>query len=172
MEGGVDWLGMGLLIAGIGGLQLFLEQGEQEDWFESRYILMVFIISVVSIIGFIWRELTVKNPIVDLRIVKKGNVSIGIVMSFILGFVLFGTVFIIPIYMQRFLGFTAQQTGALFTPGALLTGMCMPLVGMSLQKGAQPKFLIAAGFTITACFVFWCSLSSRQLLTLPNFSGL
>lgn len=157
MEGGVDWLGMGLLIAGIGGLQLFLEQGEQEDWFESRYILTVFIISVVSIIGFIWRELTVKNPIVDLRVLKKGNVSIGVTMSFILGFVLFGTVFIIPIYMQRFLGFTAQQTGALFTPGALLTGMCMPLVGMSLQKGAQPKFLIAAGFMITACFVFWCS---------------
>lgn len=154
---GIDWLGMALLIAGVGGMQLFLEQGENEDWFDSKYILTVFILSVCSLIGLVYRELRVKNPIVDFRVLRKGNVSVGVTMSFILGFVLFGTVFIIPIYMQRFLGFTAQQTGGLFTPGALLTGLCMPIVGMSLQKGAPPKTLITAGFIITAIFVFWCS---------------
>ncbi|HNB81076.1 MAG TPA: DHA2 family efflux MFS transporter permease subunit [Chitinophagaceae bacterium] len=154
---GIDWLGLLLLIVGIGGLQLFLEQGENEEWFDSKYITAVFIISVGSLIWLILRELRVKNPIVDFRILLKGNVAIGVSMSFILGFVLFGTVFIIPIYMQRFLGYTAQQTGALFTPGALLTGFCMPLVGMSLQKGIPPKALIVIGFALTAVFVFWCS---------------
>jgi len=153
----VDWLGMFLLIAGIGSLQFVLEKGERADWYESWYITFFTIVAVLGIICFIWRELTIKNPIVDLHVFTRGNVAIGVTMSFILGFALFGTVFVFPMFVQRFLGFTATQSGAMFVPGALLTGFCMPFIGRLLQKGAPPKILIALGFSVTAAFVWWSS---------------
>jgi DHA2 family multidrug resistance protein len=156
-DSGIDFLGIILLIIGIGSLQLVLEQGERNDWFESQFIVLFTMLSVVGIVGFIIRELTAKNPIVDLRVLAKGNVAIGTFMNFILGFILFGSVFIYPIYMQRFLGFTAQMSGAMFIPGALLSGMLMPLVGGLLSKGTPPKFMIIGGFLIIAIFVFWSS---------------
>jgi MFS transporter, DHA2 family, multidrug resistance protein len=153
----VDWLGMFLLIAGIGSLQLVLEQGERADWFESMYIVGFFGIALVGVAWFIWRELTIEHPIVDLHVLRRGNVGIGVTLSFILGFALFGTVFVYPMFVQRFLGFTATQSGAMFVPGALLTGFCMPFIGRMLQKGIPPKLLITLGFTITAGFVWWSS---------------
>ena len=156
-ESGIDWLGIILLIIGIGSLQLVLEQGERNDWFESQYIITFTLLAVGGIVGFIYRELTAKNPIVDLRVLLKGNVAIATVMNFVLGFILFGSVFIYPIYMQRFLGFTAQMSGAMFIPGALLSGMLMPIVGGMLSKGTPPKFMIIGGFLVTAIFVFWSS---------------
>ena len=156
-EASVDWLGIILLIIGIGSLQLVLEQGERNDWFESQYIITFTILAVGGIVGFIVREFTAENPIVDLRVLVKGNVAIATIMNFILGFILYGSVFIYPIYMQRFLGFTAQLSGSMFMPGALLSGMLMPVVGGLLSKGTPPKFMIIFGFLITAIFVFWSS---------------
>jgi len=156
-DSSVDYLGILLLIIGIGSLQLVLEQGERNDWFESQYIITFTLLAVGGIIGFIVRELTAKNPIVDLRVLAKGNVAIATIMNFILGFILFGSVFIYPIYMQRFLGFTAQLSGSMFMPGALLSGMLMPIVGGMLSKGTPPKYMIIGGFLITAIFVFWSS---------------
>lgn len=154
---GIDYLGIILLIVGIGSLQLVLEQGERNDWFESQYIITFTILAVTGIIGFIVRELTAENPIVDLRVLAKGNVAIATIMNFILGFILFGSVFIYPIYMQRFLGFTAQMSGAMFMPGAMLSGMLMPVVGTLLSKGTPPKYMIVGGFLITSIFVYWSS---------------
>mgnify|MGYP001011495195 CR=1 FL=1 len=153
----VDWAGIFLLIVGVGSLQLILEQGERNDWFESRYITTFFMMAVGGLIGFVIRELTTKNPIVDLRVLKKGNVAIATIMNFILGFILFGSVFIYPIYMQRFLGFTAQLSGEMFMPGAMLSGMLMPVVGVMLSKGVPPKYMIAGAFFVTAIFVIWSS---------------
>lgn len=156
-DASVDWLGIILLIVGIGSLQLVLEQGERNDWFESSYIVMFTVAAIVGIIGFVIRELTAENPIVDLRVLKKGNVAIGTIMNFVLGFILYGSVFIYPIYMQAFLGFTAEKSGEMFIPGALLSGMLMPVIGMLLTKGMPPKFMITFGFTITGAFVYWSS---------------
>lgn len=157
-ERGMDWFGLGLLVLGIGSLQLVLEQGEQNDWFDSEFITTFFILMLVGIIGFIWRMLTTKEPIVDLKVIMKGNLAIGMALQFILGCVLFGSVFILPLFMQRFLGFTATETGAIFIPGALLSGFTMPIVGRLLQRGINPKFLIVFGFLTTAIFVGWISL--------------
>jgi DHA2 family multidrug resistance protein len=155
---GIDWIGIGLLIIGIGSLQMVLEQGERKDWFDSYFIVGFFVSAVVGIIGFIVWELTTDNPVVDLRILKKSNVAIGTIMNFILGFILFGSVFVYPIYLQRYLGFTAEQTGALFIPGAMTTGFLMPMIGMMLTKGVPPKFMIMFGFLINGFFAFWSSL--------------
>jgi DHA2 family multidrug resistance protein len=155
---GIDWIGIFLLILGIGSLQMVLEQGERKDWFDSYFIVGFFVSAMIGIIGFIAWELTADNPVVDLYILKNRNVAIGTFMNFILGFILFGSVFIYPIYLQRYLGFTAQQTGTLFIPGAMTTGFLMPMIGMMLTKGVPPKFMIMAGFFINGFFAFWSSL--------------
>lgn len=154
---GMDWFGLALLIIGIGSLQLVLEQGKDNDWFESEFIITFTLLAIFGLIGFIWRMLSTKEPIVDLTVISKGNLSIGLVLQFILGFVLFGSVFILPLYMQQFLGYTPTMTGAVFIPGALLSGLSMPIVGRILQSGRNPKNLIVVGFTLTAIFVFWIS---------------
>jgi MFS transporter, DHA2 family, multidrug resistance protein len=155
--GDVDWLGIGLLIMGVGSLQLVLEQGEREAWFESNFIIAFSILAAIGLILFIVRELTCENPIVNLRILKNSNLAIGTVLSFVLGFGLFASVFVYPVFVQRILGFTALQTGYSLMPGALLTAFCMPMVGRLLQSGANPKYLIMMGFVVFATFTFWTS---------------
>lgn len=150
----IDWLGIFLLIIGIGSLQLVLEKGKQEEWFQSTFIIVFTAISIFGIIAFIIRMLYHKDPLVDLKILKHRNVSIGTFMAFILGFGLFGTVFIYPIFTQQILGYTATQTGELLIPGALLGGVSMPIVGKLVQKGISPKYLIPIGFVVFATFTF------------------
>jgi DHA2 family multidrug resistance protein len=152
----IDWLGIGLLILGIGSMQLVLEQGETEDWFDSTYILTFTLLAVIGVVGFIWRELTAKAPIVDLRILTKSrNLAVGAFLSFVLGFGLFSSVFVFPIFTQRILGFTAEQTGYLLLPGALASGFMMPVIGKMLQNGVPQKLMIPIGFTIFFFFTFW-----------------
>jgi len=152
----IDWLGIFLLILGVGSLQLVLEQGETEDWFDSTYILIFTALSAIGLIGFIWRELTAEKPIVDLRVLGKSrNLAVGAFLSFVLGFGLFASVFVFPIFTQRILGFTAAQTGYLLLPGALASGFMMPLIGRMLQAGIPQKFMIPVGFTIFFFFTFW-----------------
>jgi DHA2 family multidrug resistance protein len=152
----IDWAGIGLLVLGVGSLQLVLEQGETEDWFESAYINTFVVLSIIGIVGFIWRELTAKQPIVDLRVLGKSrNLAVGAFLSFVLGFGLFASVFVFPIFTQRILGFTAAQTGYLLLPGALASGFMMPLIGRALQAGVPQKFMIPVGFTIFFFFTFW-----------------
>jgi DHA2 family multidrug resistance protein len=152
----IDWLGIGLLILGVGSMQLVLEQGETEDWFDSTYILSFTALAVIGVVGFIWRELTAKAPIVDLRILTKSrNLAVGAFLSFVLGFGLFASVFVFPIFTQRILGFTAEQTGYLLLPGALASGFMMPIIGRMLQAGVPQKLMIPVGFTIFFFFTFW-----------------
>jgi DHA2 family multidrug resistance protein len=152
----IDWAGIGLLILGVGSMQLVLEQGETEDWFDSTYILGFTLLAVIGIVGFIWRELTAKAPIVDLRILTKSrNLAVGAFLSFVLGFGLFASVFVFPIFTQRILGFTAEQTGYLLLPGALASGFMMPIIGRMLQAGVPQKLMIPVGFTIFFFFTFW-----------------
>jgi DHA2 family multidrug resistance protein len=151
----VDWLGIGLLILGIGCLQMVLEQGEREEWFQSRLIVMGTLGAAVGVIGFIWRELTYKYPIVNLRILRNPNTAFGTFLTFILGFGLFAMVFTIPVFTQGTLGYTAMQTGMLFIPGALLTGFSMPIMGRLLSQGVQPKILTLLGFVFTLIFLVW-----------------
>jgi DHA2 family multidrug resistance protein len=152
----IDWLGIGLLILGVGSMQLVLEQGETEDWFDSTYILFFTALAIIGVVGFIWRELAAKAPIVDLRILTKSrNLAVGAFLSFVLGFGLFSSVFVFPIFTQRILGFTAEQTGYLLLPGALASGFMMPIIGKALQNGVPQKLMIPIGFTIFFAFTFW-----------------
>lgn len=158
--GDVDWLGIILLTVGVGSLQIVLERGESEDWFETSYISWLSVLSVLGIISFIWRELTAEHPIVDLRILKNRSLSIGMFTTFILGFGLFASVFVFPIFCQNLLGFSAQQTGMLLIPGGLSTIFMMPMIGRLLQKGVPPQIMATVGFLFFFLFTTLMSYSS------------
>jgi DHA2 family multidrug resistance protein len=150
----VDWLGIILLIVGVGALQLVLEKGDEENWFQTGYIVISTVVAVIGLVGFVTWEFITDHPVVDLRVLTKGNVAIGTLLSFILGFGLFSSVFIYPVFVQRFLGFTALQTGLSLLPGALVSGFMMPVVGAMLGKGVKPKYLLPFAFGIFAIFTF------------------
>jgi DHA2 family multidrug resistance protein len=156
----VDWFGIFLLTVGIGSLQVVLERGEGEDWFQTPYITSLSIISVISIAIFIWQELRIDHPVVNLRIMKNRSLSIGMFTTFILGFGLFASVFIFPIFCQNLLGFSAQQTGELLIPGGLSTIFMMPFVGRMLQKGFPPQVMATLGFGFFYLFTFYLSKSN------------
>jgi MFS transporter, DHA2 family, multidrug resistance protein len=151
----VDWLGIGLLAISVGSLQYVLERGQEDDWFTSPVITSLAVTSLFGFFFFIWRELTAKNPIVELRVLKNGNLRVGTILSFILGFGLYGSTFIIPLYTQASLGWTAEQAGALMIPAAITTAFMMPFIGQALTRGAKPQFLVALGMFIFFIYSFW-----------------
>ena len=151
----IDWLGIGLLALTVGSLQYVLERGQEDDWFNSSTIIICTILAIFGGFFFIWRELTYKNPIVDLRVLKNGNLRIGTILSFILGFGLYGSTFILPLYTQSVLGWTALQSGALMIPAALTTAFMMPLIGKLLQRGIPQQYLVAAGMAVFFIYSFW-----------------
>ncbi len=151
----IDWLGIALLAIAVGSLQYVLERGHEDDWFSSNLIILLTVTAVFGLFFFIWREVTYKNPIVDLRVLKNGNLRIGTILSFIMGFGLYGSTFIIPLYTQSTLGWTAQQSGALMIPAAVTTAFMMPIIGRLLQKGVPQQYLVALGMVLFFFFSFW-----------------
>ena len=150
----VDWWGIIFLTAFIGSLQYVLEHGQQDDWFNNKGIVSLSCISFVGLFLFIWRESTYKHPIVNLGVLKDGNLRIGILMSFILGFGLYGSTLIIPIYTQAILGWTATDAGLLLIPGSITTAFMMPFIGKMIQKGVPQGYMVAAGFLVFFFFTF------------------
>ncbi len=151
----VDWWGIVFLTAFIGSLQFVLEHGQQDDWFENSTIVILSIVSFFGLILFIWRQLTYKYPIVNLRVLKDQNLRIGTIMCFILGFGLYGTTFVVPIYTQAILGWTATDAGLLLIPSSIMTGIMMPIIGKLIQKGVPQAYLVSLGFLIFFGFTFW-----------------
>ncbi len=151
----IDWLGIGLLAVAVGSLQYVLEKGQEEDWFNSTVIIITSIVAVLGFYFFIWRQLTTKNPVVELRVLKNGNLRVGTILSFILGFGLYGSTFIIPLYTQATLGWTATQAGMLMVPATLTTAFLMPFIGKLLQKGVPNQYLAAAGMALFVVFCLW-----------------
>jgi MFS transporter, DHA2 family, multidrug resistance protein len=151
----IDWIGIALLALAVGSLQYVLEKGHDDDWFNSNTITILAVLAVFGMFFFIWRELSFKNPIVELRVLKNGNLRVGTILSFIMGFGLYGSTFIIPLYTQATLGWTAQQSGMLMIPAALTTAFMMPLIGQMLQKGVRQQYLVALGMLLFFVYSFW-----------------
>lgn len=148
----VDWYGIILLATFIGSLQFVLEHGQQDDWFNNNLILSLSVISLFGLLLFIWRQLVYKYPIVNLSVLKDGNLRIGTIMSFIMGFGLYGSTLIIPIYTQAILGWTATDAGLLLIPGSITTAFMMPIVGKLIQRGVPQTYMVAVGFLIFFLF--------------------
>ncbi|MBE9601586.1 DHA2 family efflux MFS transporter permease subunit [Pedobacter sp. MC2016-24] len=155
LPGKIDWLGIGALVVGVGGLQMILEEGERKDWFASNFITSFFTLTIVGLVIFIWRELTTKNPAVDLRVLGNRNVAIGSILRFVFGMSIFVSIFLYPVFVQGFLGWNATRTGLLILPGAFLTGMLMGVNGALVKKGINPKFLLIFGFSAVIAFSYF-----------------
>jgi DHA2 family multidrug resistance protein len=151
----IDFLGIVLLAVTVGSLQYVLEKGHDDDWFNDSIITTLAVTSVLGFFFFIWRELTYKNPIVELRVLKNGNLRVGTIMSFLLGFGLYGSTFIIPLYTQTTLGWTAQQAGMLLIPSGIATAFMMPLIGRLLQSGVKQQYLVAGGLITFFLYSLW-----------------
>ena len=159
----VDWWGIVLLAIAVGSLQTILEKGTSEDWFAKTYILVLTIAAVLGTILFIWRELSTEHPIVNFSILNHRSFAVGMFTSFVLGFGLYGSVFVFPVFCQNLLGFNAQQTGQLLFPGGLCTIVMMPFIGKMLNKGIPAQFMATAGMFLF--FVFTNMLSHSTLAT-------
>src|ERR1700744_2091675 len=159
----IDWWGIALLAIAVGSLQTILEKGESEDWFAKTYILVLTITAILGVILFIWREMSIDYPIVNFGILRHRSFAVGMFTSFILGFGLYGSVFVFPVFCQNLLGFTAQQTGELLFPGGLCTIVMMPFIGKMLNKGIPAQFMATIGMFLF--FVFTKMLSGSTLET-------
>jgi DHA2 family multidrug resistance protein len=156
----IDWWGIVFLIAGVGSLQYVLEEGPIKDWFDSWEVIIFFSIATAGFIAFIVREISISYPAVNIKLYANYNLAMGSIMNFMLGFLLFGTVFIFPLFVQISLGWTPTQTGTFMIPGALCSAIGMPFVGRMLGKGANPKIIILIGITLTFSFLMLLSFAS------------
>jgi DHA2 family multidrug resistance protein len=157
----IDWLGIILLAVGISSLQYVLEKGQEDDWFNSQLIITLCITAFLGLYLFVWRQLETKFPVVNIRVLKNGNLRMGVMLSFVMGFGAFGSTFVIPLFTQSLLGWTAQQAGVLQLPSTLFTAAMMPVVATLIQKGIQQKYLIAAGMFV---FYIFCMLCYRIIV--------
>ena len=145
--GRVDALGLFLLALGIGTLQTMLERGESQDWWSSREIVTYAIVSAISLVGFVWHELRTEHPIVDLRILKSVQFTAGVAFGGALGLCLYATVFVLPVYLQTVLGFSANQTGMVILPGALASAFTMATTSRTRGK-MDGRILVVTGVGI------------------------
>lgn len=155
--GKINAVGLGLVAVGLGFLQIVLDKGQREDWFESGFIVQMVILSAIALIFFVIWELRVAHPVVNLRILKDRTFSTGMVLIFMTGFVLYGSIVLLPIYLQSLMGYTAMLSGLVISPGGIATLMMMPLVGAMVSKRVDARLLIAIGLIVTAASVFQMS---------------
>jgi DHA2 family multidrug resistance protein len=160
--GGMDWPGILFLVAGVGALQVVLERGDQEGWTESPYIVALMAVAAFGVVAFIWRELVHEHPVVNLRLMKSRTFAVGMLFNFILGFGLFGSVFVIPLFAQSFLGFTATDTGEMLIPGSMATAIMMPVIGRLMQKKIPAHLFSGLGFLFFFCSTWMLSRMGPQ----------
>jgi DHA2 family multidrug resistance protein len=155
-EGGVDYWGIGYLALGIGALQILLDKGQEDDWFASHFILTLFIMCVVGLLAFVIRELVTGHPVVQLRIFKNRTYATGVFLMTVLGFVLYGSTVLLPLWLQTLMGYSALEAGMAMLPRGLGSFLFMPIVGILMGK-IEARKLLAAGLIIASFSIYQLS---------------
>jgi DHA2 family multidrug resistance protein len=155
----VDWLGIGLLIVGVGSLQYVLEEGNKRDWFEDALLVRLAIISALSLGTMLWWELSDRNkhPVINFRVLHNRDLSASIFLFVVMGFGLFGGTFLFPLFTQGILGFKPTDTGLAMLPGGLATAFMAVVCGALLNGKkplADPRYLILIGMGLFS-FSMW-----------------
>jgi DHA2 family multidrug resistance protein len=145
----IDYIGLGLIAVGLGALQIVLDKGQRDDWFGSWFIVVFTVICVVCLVSAIFWELKQKDPVIDLRLLKDRNFAFGVFMMYMLGFSLYGSTVLLPLFLQTLMGYTALESGLVLSPGGIIVMITMPLVGLLLAR-VQPKWLILVGLVAGA----------------------
>jgi DHA2 family multidrug resistance protein len=130
----IDGTGILLLALCVGSLQWMLERGERYDWFDSRFVTVLGVTTVTSLVLLIWRELTIDEPVINLRVLLNRQLAAGVGIGAFLGFALYGSVFVLPVFLQSLHGWTANQTGMVILPGAIASAVTMAVVGRNASR--------------------------------------
>ena len=157
----VDYWGIGLLVIGMGSLQVMLDKGQEDDWFGSHFITILAILAIGGLAAFTIRELMAHHPIVDLRVFKVRTYATGVFLMTILGFVLYGSTVLIPIWLQTLMGYPSLQAGLAVLPRGLGSFLFMPMVGI-LMGIIEPRKLLASGLVIASWSLYMLSLLNTQ----------
>jgi DHA2 family multidrug resistance protein len=159
----VDYWGIGMLAVGVGALQIVLDKGQEEDWFASHGITALAIISAVGLVAFVLYELFgTEHPVVDLQVFKLRTYATGVVLMTMVGFVLYGSLVLLPILLQTLWGYPALQAGIAMAPRGLGSFIAMPVVGIIMVR-FDPRKLLTIGMIVAAFTLFqlsWLNLYS------------
>jgi MFS transporter, DHA2 family, multidrug resistance protein len=157
----IDWIGIGLIALGVGALEVVLDEGNREDWFESTFIIRFVIVAVVALVaGVVW-EFYHEHPAVDVRMMLNRNFAASFTLLFAVGFILYGSTFLLPLMAQTLMGYNAVAAGEVISPGGFVVMLMMPLVGGVLLPRVQVRWLILFGL-IASALALW-NLSSLNL---------
>jgi DHA2 family multidrug resistance protein len=154
---GIDYWGIGMLALGIGALQVVLDKGQEEDWFASHWMTALAMAAGVALIGFLIHELRTRDPVVHLRVFKNRTYSAGVFLMTVLGFVLYGSMLLLPIFLQTLLGYPALNAGIAMAPRGLGSFLMMPVVGTVLGR-FDPRKVLAVGLVGAAWTLYDLSL--------------
>jgi DHA2 family multidrug resistance protein len=149
----IDYWGLFLLTTSMGSLQVVLDKGQQEDWFSSSFIITFSMIFILSIIALIRVELTHKHPIINLRLFKNVSFSAGNLIMFVVGFALYSSIMLIPLFLQTLMGYSATDAGMVMAPGGIATLITMPFIGAALARRDGRK-IVFFGLLLGAASMF------------------
>jgi len=174
-----DYVGVSLLVLGVGALQIMLDKGQEDDWFGSRFITTLAILTVVGLVSMVIWEWFYKNPIVDVRLFRNLNFLGANGMMFVLGLMLFSSLVMMPLFLQSLMGYTAESAGLVLSGGGLLLLFLMPIVGF-LSSKVQSRYLVAFGWLTLSLGMYYStqqldlqiSFRSASLLRLTQVFGL
>jgi MFS transporter, DHA2 family, multidrug resistance protein len=144
----IDFIGFGLVVLGLASLEIVLDEGQRNDWFSSPFIVAFAILAVAGLVAMVLWELHHEHPVVDLRLLKDKAFSTSNFMLFTLGFVLYGSTFLIPVFLQTMLGFDATTSGLVMSPGGIVILISMPIVGFLVRK-LDTRAMVAYGLILT-----------------------
>lgn len=149
-----DWLGILTMAVGLSALQTLLEEGNKDDWFQSTFIVKLAVVAAVFLTAFIWIELTVKKPLVDLRLLRDRNFGIGTLANVLVGFALFGSVYILPQYLGQVQGYNAEQIGQVLAWTGLPQLLLIPLVPLLMRHfDVRHIAFVGIGLFAASCFM-------------------
>jgi DHA2 family multidrug resistance protein len=151
---GVDYWGMGMLVVGIGALQYVLDKGQQDDWFAASSIVVLSVIAAVTLIALVVHQLSVRTPIIDLHLFRDRSYATGVFLMTVLGFVLYGSLVLLPLMLQTLFRYSSLEAGKAMAPRGLGSLLMMPLVGYLTSHVDQRK-LLATGLTVGGVTLLW-----------------
>jgi DHA2 family multidrug resistance protein len=146
----IDIWGLFFLTIGLGCLQIVLDKGQRKDWFSSDFIITFSLISGAALILFLMTELRSRHPVVNLRAFKDRSFAIGNLIMFGGFFCLFGSILLLPLYLQNLMGYTAFWAGLVLGPGGIAAFFIMPLAGLMMKKNISARLLLAIGLIVSA----------------------
>src|ERR1700722_15228272 len=163
----IDWWGIALMVVGLCSLQYVLEEGQQDDWFNSKLILVMSLVAVVVIAAFVIRELTCEVPAVNIRLFKDPVFLSGTLIGSLMFALLMASMFLLPLFMQTLLGFTATDAGFALMPRVIVMMIAVPIVGR-IYNAVSPRIVIAVG----VFFIAWGAYSMSHFTTQTSQAGI